>query len=139
MLAGMPLESVHLGVTIACPAADVYAFITDPTNLPRWAAGLGATVVYVDARWVADAPMGRVVVEFSPPNAYGVADHDVTLPDGEVVTNPLRVLPNGDGADVVFTLRRRLGMTGAEFEADAALVLADLERLKDAMEAGPPA
>jgi hypothetical protein len=133
----MPLESVHLGVTIACPAGDVYAFVTDPTNLPRWAAGLGSSVAYVDAQWVADSPMGRVIVAFCPPNDHGVADHDVTLPDGEVVTNPMRVFANGDGADVVFTLRRRVGVTAAEFEADATLVTADLERLRDVLESGP--
>ena len=35
---------------------------------------------------------------------HGVLDHDVTLPSGETVHNPMRVIPDGDGCEVVFTL-----------------------------------
>jgi hypothetical protein len=31
-------------------------------------------------------------------------DHDVTLPSGETLSNPMRVVPNGTGSEVVFTL-----------------------------------
>jgi hypothetical protein len=64
-----------------------------------------------------------------------VLDHDVVLPSGEVVTNPLRVLPDGAGCAVVFTLHRRPGMTDEEFAADAGAVRADLDRLRALLEA----
>jgi hypothetical protein len=64
-----------------------------------------------------------------------VLDHDVTLPSGETVHNPMRVLANGDGSEVVFTLYRRPAVSDAEYEADAAAVAADLERLKALLEA----
>ena len=35
--------------------------------------------------------------------AFGVLDHEVTLPSGVTVLNPLRVVPDGDGCEVVFT------------------------------------
>ena len=82
--------------------------------------------------WVADSPMGTVTVEFSPPNRFGVLDHVVRMPSGEEVYNPLRVVPGGVGAaecEVVFTVRRRPGMTDDEFAADAAAVAADLATL----------
>ena len=53
----------------------------------------------------------------------------MTLPDGTVVRNPLRVLPNDAGSEVVFTLFRRPGTTDVAFAEDAALVAADLDRL----------
>lgn len=88
----------------------------------------------VDDVWVIDSPMGRVTLEFAPQNEFGVLDHDVTLPSGEVVTNPMRVIPNGDGCDVVFTIRRRAGVDDGEFSADAAAVAADLARLRSLMQ-----
>ena len=59
-------------------------------------------------------------------------DHVVRMPSGEAVYNPLRVIPGGVGearCEVVFTVRRRPGMTDAEFDADAAAVAADLATL----------
>ena len=55
---------------------------------------------------------------------------DVTLPDGTVVNNPLRVLAHPDGAEVVFSVRQ-LGMTDEEFDRDCAAVAADLASVKD--------
>jgi hypothetical protein len=62
-----------------------------------------------------------------------VLDHTVRLPSGEAVYNPMRVIPGVPpkaGCEVVFTLRRRPGVTDAEFEADAAAVAADLAALR---------
>ena len=129
-------ESRHLTVSIDRPAAAVYAYARDPAHLPDWAAGLAAGIRRERGEWVADSPMGRVLVRFVPVNEYGVLDHDVVLPDGTSVTNPLRVLADGEGAEVVFTARRRPPMTDAEWAADVEAITADLERLKRAIEAG---
>ena len=66
---------------------------------------------------------------FTGPVELGVLDHDVTLPDGTVVHNPLRVLANGRGSEVVFTLFRRPGTSDADFTADVEAVGRDLDRL----------
>ncbi|MFC1230741.1 SRPBCC family protein [Streptomyces sp. Sce081] len=128
-------QSRHLGIRIDRTAADVYAYASQPTNLPAWAHGLGDSVERIDGRWVAESsPMGRVVVAFAPPNEWGVLDHDVTLPSGETVHNPVRVLVDGPGSEVVFTLRRQPGTSDAAFERDASMVAADLARLKELLE-----
>lgn len=128
-------ESRHIAVRIARPAADVYAYAADPTHLPAWAHGLSGAIHREGEVWVADSPMGRVTVAFAPRNDFGVLDHDVTLPSGETVHNPVRVLPDGDSAsEVVFTLRRLPGIPEPEFARDAATVAADLERLRGLLE-----
>ncbi|MET8826967.1 SRPBCC family protein [Streptomyces sp. NPDC004610] len=128
-------HSVHLSTRIDRSAADVYAFASAPSNVPAWAAGLGRAMEHADGRWIADSPMGRVEVAFVPVNDYGVLDHDVILPSGEVVHNPVRVIPDGPGAsEVIFTLRRRDGMTEEQFRQDAAAVRRDLATLKGVME-----
>jgi hypothetical protein len=130
----MSTASRHLAVRIDRDADAVYAYAADPRHLPEWASGLGGAVERVDGRWVVESPMGRVAVAFAPENAFGVLDHDVTLPSGDVVHNPMRVLRDGDGCEVVFTLRRAPGVDDAAFERDATTVTADLATLKRLME-----
>ncbi|MEU5660728.1 SRPBCC family protein [Streptomyces sp. NPDC047737] len=123
-------ESRHISIHIERPAEEVYAYASDPSHLPEWAAGLGKSIEETDGRWIADSPMGRVVVDFAPRNDLGVLDHHVTLPSGETVYNPLRVIADGDGCEVVFTLRRRPDMSADDFRRDEAAVAADLVTLK---------
>jgi hypothetical protein len=128
-------QSVHVSTTIDRPADDVYGYASNPLNLSAWAAGLAhQDVQLVDGQWVVESPMGRVVVAFAPSNDFGILDHDVTLPVGETVRNPMRVIANGDGCDVVFTVRRRPGMSETDFATDIDAVTADLAALRALME-----
>ncbi|HET8600348.1 MAG TPA: SRPBCC family protein [Segeticoccus sp.] len=133
----MNVRSQHLSIAIERPADVVYDYAADPRNLPTWAAGLaGATVEQSpEGEWSTQSPMGRVTVRFASRNQFGVLDHEVVLPSGESVLNPMRVIPDGaDECEVVFTLRLRPGMSDAEFAADAAAVHEDLARLKAVLE-----
>jgi Polyketide cyclase / dehydrase and lipid transport len=126
--------SLHLSEVVARAADEVYAYASDPRHLPEWAAGLAGSIAQEDGQWVANSPLGRVVVEMAPANPHGVLDHVVVLPDGERVTNPMRVIPLGDGCEVVFTLRRGPGTTDQDVEADASAVRADLATLRRVLE-----
>jgi hypothetical protein len=133
-MTGMAAESRHVSVHIDRPFADVYAYGSDPSHWPAWAPGLLSSLEQVDGQWVAESGMGRLVIEFTPPNPFGVLDHDVTLVTGERFHNPMRVLPDGEASEVVFTVRRQPEMTDAEFERDSGAVLADLQTLKRILE-----
>jgi len=78
--------------------------------------------------------MGPVVVAFAERNDHGILDHDVTLPSGETVHNPMRVIADGPGCEVVFTLRRRPGMGDEDLARDAQAVADDLVTLKRVLE-----
>ncbi|WP_243839019.1 SRPBCC family protein [Aeromicrobium yanjiei] len=136
-MAPMTYESRHIARTIDRDADTVYLYASDPRHLPDWAAGLSTTISLVDGQWVAESDLGRITVELADDNPFGVLDHTVVLPDGTRVHNPLRVVPNGEGCDVVFSLFRLPGVDEAAFEADAAAVAADLETLKSVVEALP--
>jgi hypothetical protein len=131
----MTTRSRHLSVYIDRPASAVCAFVGNPANLPRWAQGLGGAVVQIDDRWFVETPEGRAQVTFAPDNEYGVIDHEVVTPSGDLVYVPMRAIADGDGCEVVFSLRREPGMTDAEFERDTALVNSDLVLLKKVLEA----
>src|SRR4029450_10217606 len=118
----MDAESRHLSVYIDRPVAEVYAFASNPANLPRWASGLGSSVVREEEHWFVETPEGRARVTFAPDNEYGVLDHEVVTPSGDMVYVPLRAVVYGDGCEVGFTLRRAPGMTHAGVEGCAARV-----------------
>ncbi|MBB1510747.1 SRPBCC family protein [Tessaracoccus sp. MC1756] len=132
------MDSRHLSRVIKASPESVYEFASDLDKLPLWAAGLAEAEVERQAGTVVvDSPMGRVEVQFVARNEYGVLDHDVTLPSGEVVHNPLRVLAHPDGAEIVFTVRQ-LDLSVEEFDRDCQMVADDLTRLKEIVE-GPAA
>jgi len=120
----------HISISIERSPDEVYQFAKNPENLPRWAAGLASGIDRIGDDWVADSPMGLVTVRFVADNELGVLDHEVLLPSGVSVYNPVRVLANGSGSEVVFTLFRQPGTADDAFEADARAVARDLETLK---------
>jgi len=124
----------HVSESIGRPPAVVMAIARDPLRLPEWAAGLAEGIRREGDGWVASSPFGEVRVEFRTDLERGILDHDVTMPDGVVVQNFMRVLPNGGGSEVVFTLFQREGMSDAEFESDAVAVAADLRALRELCE-----
>jgi hypothetical protein len=127
-------ESQHLSIYIERPAAEVYAYVMNPENLPKWAAGLSGSIQNRDGHWIAESPMGEIEVIFVPENPYFVADHNVRLSDGITFNNPMRVIAHGTGCEVVFTLRRQLDRSEMEQEADASQIRRDLSTLKELLE-----
>jgi len=121
--------ALHVSRPVDADVASVVAVAGDPARLPEWAAGVSSGIRLDGGRWLSDSPMGAIEIAFTGPRELGILDHDVTLPDGTVVRNPLRVLPNADGSEVVFTLFQRPGVSDEALAADAALVAADLDRL----------
>lgn len=130
----MTFPSKHLSISINSPSDKVYAFVANPENLPKWASGLSASIRKEGDDWIADSPMGPVKVKFADKNKFGILDHDVTLPTGVKVYNPMRVFPNNDGCELVFTLYRLPDMSEQQFMDDAKLVENDLKQLKDILE-----
>lgn len=130
----MSFQSRHISISINRSVGDVYTFVSDPLNLPKWAAGLSGSIKKEGSDWIADSPMGKVKVKFAETNVFGVLDHDVTLPSGVKVYNPMRVVANDNGSEVIFTLFRVAGMSEQNFDDDAQWVEQDLKKLKQILE-----
>ena len=129
------LPARHISIAINRPIEEVYGFLAEPMNFPRWAEGLGGEFSHVEGMtYRAQTPMGPMRVMFSEPNPYGVLDHAVVPDSGATMHNPMRALANGSGSEVVFTLFRRPEMTEDAFARDAEWVATDLTRLKTLLE-----
>ena len=123
-----------VSVSIGRDPRAVYAYVADPRNLPHWAPGFARSVRQEGDGWIVETADGPVRFAFVPDNPLGVVDHRVTGAGGLDVLNPVRVIPNGDGAEVLFTLFQREGMTDDQFRRDLGLVTADLQTLKRRLE-----
>ena len=128
------MQSRTLSVSIDCRPDRVYAFVSNPENLPRWAAGLCKSVRKSEAGWIVETTQGPMNLRFVENNDLGVLDHYVSPAPGVEVYVPMRVLPNGSGSEVLFTLFQLPGMSDEKYTEDAGLVTRDLETLKRVLE-----
>jgi len=125
----------HLGISIDRPIEEVYGFLAEPRNFPKWAEGLGHGFEHIEGMtFMAQTPMGKMRVLFSEPNPYGVLDHAVIPESGAAMHNPMRAVANGSGSEVMFTLYRRPEMSDDDFAHDADWITSDLRRLKALLE-----
>jgi hypothetical protein len=130
----IPSESQHLSVSINQDFDHVYEFLSFPENFPKWASGLAGSLRKVGEEWIAKTPEGLMKVRFSEPNNFGVLDHWVS-PSSEIeIYIPLRIIPNGNGCELILTLFRLPGMSAEKFSDDAEWVLRDLNAAKHILE-----
>ena len=124
----------HISTSINVPADRVYKFVSNPENLPQWASGLSASIQKSGNDWISNSPMGPVKIRFAARNKFGILDHKVTLPTGIKINNPMRVFPNNNGCELIFTLYQMPDMSEKQFLEDAILVSQDLNKLKNLLE-----
>jgi hypothetical protein len=132
------LKARTLAVSIGRAPGQVYEFGSDPRNLPRWS--FSQSVTRSGGQWVAETPDGPVGLRFVEANELGVLDHHVKLGSGVEIHVPMRVIPKGQGSELLFTLLQTPGMSDEEFAQDAQQVERDLATLKAVLEdtgAGP--
>lgn len=122
-------------IDVERPLAEVYEYLADPNNFPSWASGLGGSFEPLGGMdWATDAPAGRIVFRFAERNPHGILDHLVLREAGEPMPVPMRVVANGEGTQVIYTLFRHPGFPEQQLRSDAALVTSDLMGLKRLLE-----
>ena len=128
------LKSKTLSVSIECPPRDVYRFVSNPENLPKWATAFCRSVSKSEGEWIVETPDGPMRIKFVGHNGFGVLDHYVNPAPGLEILNPMRVVPNGSGSEVVFTLFQLPNMSDERYAEDVRLVERDLRTLKNILE-----
>jgi hypothetical protein len=126
----MLAKALTLSVSIQRDVETVYRFTSEPLNFPRWVRSFVKSVENRAGKWFLNTSLGEQQLAFVEKNAWGVLDHYVILANGAQVYAPMRVIANGSGSTVLFTLFRLPEMNDADFERDAGMVQRDLESLK---------
>jgi len=128
------LRSKTVSVSIESPPRRVYEFVANPENLPKWATTFCRSVRKSGGEWIVETPDGPMGMRFVGRNDFGVLDHYVTVKPGIEILNPMRVVPNGSGSEIIFTSFQLPGMSNERFAEDAGFVERDLGALKKALE-----
>jgi len=128
------VKSRTLTVSISRPPAEVYHFASNPENFPDWAQSFCESIDRQEGDWILATRDGQMKIRFIEENPYGLLDHYVTVAPGREIHVPMRVVPNGAGAEVIFTLYQMPGMSDAKFDEDAGMVERDLQSLKRVLE-----
>jgi hypothetical protein len=124
---------VHISI-LAAPKS-VVAFLTDMENWKTWAPWVQSVTRLSEGGWSLETRDGAMTVRFVEPNSFGVLDHQVTVASGLTVLNPMRVVPNGTGSELVMVVIQSPEMSPDQFDQDVQAVTDDFARLKLAAEA----
>ncbi|WP_020208624.1 SRPBCC family protein [Gilvimarinus chinensis] len=124
-----------LSVAIQAPANQVYQFIRNAHNLPRWVPFF-TSVIESDKQgvWLVDTPDGPAEFQFVEDNTLGVLDHTIRFASGASLTNPMRVLKSGNNSALTFTLFQLNAMSELQFKEDVRLVQKDLATISRLIE-----
>lgn len=128
------LETRTVSVRINRPFAEVYEFLVRPENWNQWATGLGKSIQKRPEGWAAETQEGQIKVRFTPRNSFGIVDHYVVRKTGAEVYVPMRLIANGQGCELLFTLFREPGMSDDKYAGDMDFVKKDLDGLKKLLE-----
>jgi carbon monoxide dehydrogenase subunit G len=128
-------RSAVVHISILAPPKSVIAFLSDMENWKTWAPWVHSVTRFSGGDWKLETEAGPMKVRFVEPNSLGVLDHEVTVASGMVVLNSMRVLPNGDGSELVMVVFQSPRVSTEQFDRDVQAVTDDLARLKPAAEA----
>ncbi|GAA2741940.1 MULTISPECIES: SRPBCC family protein [Kitasatospora] len=133
----MIVSSVTKTVSIDRPPAEVFAFLADPANWPRWAVvNVRSIAPTADPQWwVMATPVGEARLRLRADAEHGILDHDF-VDDTAAWTVPARVVPNGDGAEFMITFFRPPSFDEEFFVRQTDLVDTELATLKSVLETG---
>jgi hypothetical protein len=127
-------ESRTVSVAIKRRPEEVYEYLSDPANFPKWSAFI-KEIKKEGSEWIATTPDTTVRIRFTPRNEFRVLDHSVTVSPQLQVYVPMRVLADPENAsEVIFTVFRLPGMSDEQYNNDIETVLADLAGLKHVLE-----
>ena len=130
------LTTQTVSVTIDAAPKQVSADLMNVESHPEWGTEFFSEGVedLGDGSWRVNIPMmgGNARMRIDGNEALGIIDMYIA-PEGVPFGAPLpvRVVPNGDGSDVLFTLTRLPGQTDEDWQAGIASMQRELTRLKE--------
>jgi hypothetical protein len=132
------MRSDTQSITIAARPKDVLAFVGDGDNLPRWAIGFAKSVRPCQSGWVVTTGQGEVPTSIVVSEKAGTVDFHMEPSPGVQATAYARLVPNGDGAEFIFTQLQQPGVPDEVFDGLVQAVGYELVTLKALLEVECP-
>jgi hypothetical protein len=125
-------------VTIDVPTNEVVSYVGDGGNLPNWAIGFAKSVRRSDVGWIVTTSQGEIPTRIVVNEDAGCIDFRMEPTPGVAATAYARVVPNGDGAEFIFTQLQQPGVPDVVFDQLVAAVGHELATLKAHLEVECP-
>jgi hypothetical protein len=113
-------------VTIPANHDEVFAFLAEPSKLPRWAVGFARAIRRDGDEWIVQTAQGEMPIRFVVDAGRGTIDFHMTVAPGVEVVAYSRVVPNDSGAEYVFTQFQSPGMPDEVFTAQCDTLAEEL-------------
>jgi hypothetical protein len=115
-------------IAIDAPPDKVHRFISDATNIPRWAPAFATAIRPNDNHWVATTERGEAeIIVASNPDSGTLDILDAADPTRGAF---VRVISNGPGSEVLFTLFFALDTPEQAVTAQMTVVDGELASIK---------
>jgi hypothetical protein len=122
----MTMRADTQAITLPANTEDAFAFLAEPENLPRWAVGFARGIRREGEEWLVQTVQGEIPVRIAADPARGTIDFHMTVAPGVEAIAYSRIIPNGSGAEYVFTQFQLAGMTDEVFAAQRAALAQEL-------------
>jgi hypothetical protein len=126
-------------ITVERDYQTVYEFVANPENLPTWAKGFARSIQRAGEAWIIETPHGEQLnIRYVTDAEFGIIDFYISpAPEVEFVV-PSRVVPNGTGAEYIFTQFQLANMPDTVFEGQVRTLTQELAILKNTLEVSCP-
>ena len=122
-------------VTIDVDHRELFAFLADPHNLPKWAVGFCRAIRREGERWVVQTHRGEMTIRYATDPGLGIIDFYISPAPGTEAAAFSRILPNGQGSEYVFTQFQSPEMPDDVFERQVRALKEELVVLRALMHA----
>jgi len=120
-------------ITIAAAPARVVAYLGDPENLPVWAPDFAQAVRRTDEGWLVTSGQRELRLAIPVQDDAGTVDLVSAIDPRSGLF--MRVVPNWDGSECVFTKVFRPGTSDDAVERQMAVFEAELQVIRSIVEA----
>jgi uncharacterized protein YndB with AHSA1/START domain len=128
----MLLDSYTATISIDAPPAAVMDLVGDPERLPEWAPGFALSVRRDGEHWVVRTDDGERHLRIRVADQLGVTDY---LAPGSELGAFTRIVSNGTGSEMLFTIFFAPDATEQQREAQRATIESELATVRDLIEA----
>lgn len=113
------VKNTHLAKTMTASlsgnARDTFARISDPNNLSSWYSSFCRSLRWENGSILVESPRGTVPVHFIRDDHSLVLDIAILVAEGIKLTHAIRLLPNGESSEIVWTVIKPEGLADSIF------------------------
>ncbi len=127
-------RSITKSVDLRASAEQVFDFLNNPENWPKWAVVNMKSVEPATGGWYdTETRQGNGQLKMLSNKSLGILDHVWKDPQASWIV-PARVVPNGDGSTFMMTFFQPPVLDDKAFDAAAKEVETELAKLKEILE-----